>query len=202
MSAPLTRRLTPGYALPHDLEKLKTHLKAEDATPAESAYISDLAVTAGALWEAATGQPVMVAEYVTGFSGWHYSGRLHLLAPVQEVTKVQYFGEGDAYADLEPELYALSDLYPGLLVGPTSYSGLQPQLSYRTRINEGVLVYYTAGATSVDEVPPIVQQFIRLVVGHWYENRQEVVLGASQNGMVQIPMGAQALIDMEREPVL
>ncbi len=192
MYHPLTRRLTAEYALPVDLEKLKTHLKVEGAD--EDGYISDLAIAASALWEERVGQAVMEAEYVT------VTGRFNglmggLRGPVGAVTSVDYVGEDGTEATLASDAYSLSVLRPDAISFPL-WNSYRPLYSAA----EPVRIYYTAGAATVDEVPPLIRRFIEMTVAHWYENRQEVILGAG--GLAQIPMGAQALIDLEREPVL
>lgn len=194
MHAPLTRRLTPGYPLPHDLEKLKLHLKVEHSE--EDAYISGLAIVASSLWEAHTGQAVMQAEYVSVLPKWSpmFSG---LRGPITAITKVEYPDEYGVLQTLPSGLYSPSVLYADTLVFAAYYD--LPALHIGRQPQESVRVTYTAGAATPDEVPPIVQQFMRLMVGHWYENRQEVVPGLQ---VAQIPMGAQSLIDLERVPVL
>jgi uncharacterized phiE125 gp8 family phage protein len=192
MYTPLTRRLSTAYPLPIDLEKLKMHLKVEGTE--EDAYITDLACAASALWEERVRQAVMEAEYVSVSLNWS-RGWEGLRSPITGIFKVEYVSEAGEVVFLETEAYTLSVLSPGGLYF-TDYRNL-PALS-RTA-PETVRMYYTAGATSVEQVPPLVRRFIELMVAHWYENRQPVIIGVSVN---EIPDTAQALIDLEREPVL
>lgn len=192
MHAPLTRRKTTTYAMPIDLEKLKLHLKVEHTE--EDAYITDLATAAGSLWEERVGQAVMQAEYVSVVSRFSsFVGGLR--GPVSAASAVRYVGETGAEVSLDASAYALSAHRPDSLL-------FRDWHNYRLYPNspEPIVITYTAGYETPEQVPPLIQQFIRLMVAHWYENRQEVIPGV--NGIQQVPLGAQSLIDLEREPVL
>ena len=52
---------------------------------------------------------------------------------------------------------------------------------------------YTVGyGTTASDVPEAIKQAVLLTIGHWYENRQTVVVGRSVS---EIPMAAQYLLD-------
>jgi uncharacterized phiE125 gp8 family phage protein len=192
MYRPQTRRKTTTYARPLDLEKLKLHLKVDGIE--EDAYISDLAIAASALWEERVGQAVMEAEYVSIVS--RFSSLVGgLRGPVSAIQQVRFWAETGAEVSLDASAYGLSSLRADAVLFP----GWQSYRLYPAAA-EPIVITYLAGAKTTDDVPPLIQQFIRLTVAHWYENRQEVIPGV--NGVQQIPLGAQTLIDLEREPVL
>lgn len=55
-----------------------------------------------------------------------------------------------------------------------------------------VLIRFTAGyGTTAEDVPEAIRQAMRLMIGAWYENREDLVLGDAAQS---IPLGAQALL--------
>lgn len=60
---------------------------------------------------------------------------------------------------------------------------------------DAIKVRFTAGYTKED-VPPTTKQGILLLVGHWYENRETVYMGAKVPA--SIPFGADSLLWMDR----
>lgn len=58
---------------------------------------------------------------------------------------------------------------------------------------EPSVVTYTVG---LEELPPAVRQAILLLTGHFYQNRESVVSGAS---VVELPQGVQFLLSTYRE---
>lgn len=186
------------YVLPVSLDSLVQHLRladsAADLPAAEQAKVSDYAKAAAQLWETATRQAVMQANYAGVVSSWSESVS-GLVAPVRAVSRVSYRNSANVVVDLLETDYTLSVLaadtllFPGWRELPAIYPGAA----------EPVIIYYSAGAASVDEVPPITQQFIKLMTAHWYENPQAVTVGGNYS---QLPLGAQELINREREPLL
>ena len=64
----------------------------------------------------------------------------------------------------------------------------------------GVVATLVAGAPSVSGVPPTLLQAILLLIGHWYVNRQEVLVD-KQIKALGLPTAAKALIGLH-QPML
>ncbi len=60
---------------------------------------------------------------------------------------------------------------------------------YRVTYNAG----YTAGVTDEWNAPDEIKQAVIMLVGHWFENREAVVVGDSSSG--ELPLAVSALID-------
>jgi hypothetical protein len=58
-----------------------------------------------------------------------------------------------------------------------------------------VLVTYTAGYATQNAIPATMLQAMRLLIGHWFENREAVTL---QTNSAELPMGVQFLLDKVR----
>lgn len=57
---------------------------------------------------------------------------------------------------------------------------------------DGVVIRYTAGYPSVANVPEVVKSAMKLLVAHWYENREATV--AASYGSKEIPQGVDSLL--------
>lgn len=97
--------------------------------------------------------------------------------PLLEVSRVSVDGR-----DLEPDAYEVrAECWPGVLELKEPPSG-------------EVAIRFTAGYDE-DSLPRQIRQAVLLLVGHWYEHRQEVSLGLNA---MEVPMGAKALLWMTR----
>jgi uncharacterized phiE125 gp8 family phage protein len=73
-----------------------------------------------------------------------------------------------------------------------AYGGVWP---YAAEVPAAVVYRIVCGYGSGASVPAELLHAIRLIVGHWYENREEVVVGTIT---ATIPRGAQALLESMR----
>jgi uncharacterized phiE125 gp8 family phage protein len=115
------------------------------------------------------------------------------LGPVQRVTSITYYDTANSLQTLLTSVYEL--LNDGL--GP--YVALVAGQSWPA-------VYSRAGAVSAtwiagygatpEAVPSRIRTLVKLLVGHWYENREAVTVGNTQ--AVELPLAAQALIATSR----
>lgn len=61
---------------------------------------------------------------------------------------------------------------------------------------QAVTVEFTAGyGAAASAVPESIKAAIKLLVGHWFENRETVVIGSTPNA---VPLAAMALLDSRR----
>jgi uncharacterized phiE125 gp8 family phage protein len=106
--------------------------------------------------------------------------------PLASVTSITYVDATGSTQTLSSSLYTV-DTYvePGRIV--PAYNATWP--SVRGHTND-VVVTFTCGA-AVANVPARAKQAILLLVGHWYENREEIGIG---NIVTKIPTAADALL--------
>jgi len=71
---------------------------------------------------------------------------------------------------------------------PTPYSGAGT-----------VMVTYTAGYASAEDVPQALKQAMLLLIGHWYGRRESVVVGAT---VAEVPLAVSSLVRPYCESVL
>lgn len=190
----LTESSAPA-AEPVTLEEMKAHLRVTDT--ASDSYISSL-ITAARQWaEHYTGVRFVQRSFVWTLDEFPADSRTALIfpvAPVDSVTSVTYLdtnGDSQTWSAL---LYRLSkdDHFPRLL---PAYGESWPSAR---DISDAVTVTFVAGYdpdsnSPVDHaanVPAPVKHAIKLLCGHWYENRMESV----RDALSDIPYGAKALL--------
>jgi len=125
-------------------------------------------------------------------------GGLHCLRlplpPLQSVTSVSYVDTAGVTQALAATVYGVDTLSePGKLYLKEG----QAWPSVREQPN-AVQVVYVAGWTSPALIPAEIKQAMRLLVGHWYEQREATADKAPQ----EIPMGVERLIWNKRIPTL
>lgn len=115
--------------------------------------------------------------------------------PLVSVTHLKYYGTGGTATTMTAANYIV-DAYsePGRLY--LAYGESWPTETLRPA--NGVEVQFLAGYGSVASLVPFeIKQAIKLVVGHWYENRETTGrMGAAE--LNEIPLGAESLLWLNR----
>ena len=110
------------------------------------------------------------------------------LPPLQSVASISYIDTEGSPQTLNPSTYDIDNVSePGRIV--SSIGNQWPSTSIA--IN-AVSVTFIAGYVDAASVPPQIKQAILLSIGHWYENREQVVEGKSFS---ELPMGVEALLN-------
>ena len=116
-------------------------------------------------------------------------------SPVSEITVVKYYDTDNVQQTLSTSVYQVTPaIEPSTLMLKVDQS--YPDVADR---EDAVLVKYTVGyGTATTDVPFAIIQAVYLTIGHWYQNRQEVVVGRIAT---EIPMGAKYLLDQYKVQV-
>jgi uncharacterized phiE125 gp8 family phage protein len=113
------------------------------------------------------------------------------LPPLQTVDSITYVDADGATQTLAPAAYLVdSSREPGRIV--PAYGQCWP----RTRCQpNAVSVTFTAGYGALPtDVPETTRQAIKLLAGHYYENRES----ATAQSLSDIPLGVESLLSVER----
>lgn len=127
-------------------------------------------------WGGVLGRAIMPQVWKQEFCGW---GALRLAMPdVSAITVTAEDADGNSVAPTRSDLRA--DVAGPFVIadGPSAAR---------------VFVQFTCALPAARL--PVAQQIVRLIVAHWYMNREEVVSGTT---VAQIPLGAEALISQLR----
>lgn len=112
--------------------------------------------------------------------------------PLVSVTSVTYTDNAGSATVLSSALYGVdTDSEPGRVV--LNYGEVWPSATLRTM--NPIQIIYVAGYGAASAVPARFKQAILLLVGHWYENREAIVLGTISK---EIELAVNSLIWVDR----
>jgi len=112
-------------------------------------------------------------------------------APLQSVTSINYTDSAGDEQTMDSGDYVVStSREPGEI--RLGYSKTWPATRNEP---DAVTVRFVAGYGDESTVPEAIKAAIKLVVGHLYEHREEVIVGETAN---LLPMGAKSIADMYR----
>lgn len=103
-------------------------------------------------------------------------------SPLISVQSIQYIDANGDTQTMSPSIYQVdSDSEPARIIP------VQGQQWPATQFGPGaVTILFNAGYASPDQVPPAMAQAIRMLVAHWYVNREQVIdgrFGPTPNGV-------------------
>lgn len=175
--------MTPPSQEPITLAEAKAHLRVD--FPDDDAYITALISVARDYAEGV--QKLSLATTQLELTQDYFTNPIRLeRGPIQSVTSVKYTRKDGTVGTVSPTSYILS--VDGKVVAK---DGLWP--TDLLQDIDGVKVVYQAGYTSV---PPTTKQGMLLLISHWYEYREPILVGKT---MANIPFSAKQLLFMGKD---
>jgi len=115
-----------------------------------------------------------------------------LLGPVQGVTAIRYYDEDGV---LQLDDYNNYDIF-----GTESYTTISPKTNYSwpttQRRSDAIKIEYEIGfGDNPSDVPETVRHALMLLIGHWYDNRENTQMDELSN----IPFGFMELLNINRQ---
>lgn len=174
---------------PLTLAEAKLHLRVATGQTDEDSLISALIVAARRWFERRTNRQLVTATWRLTLDAFPLGCRPLLLpvAPVASVTSVSYVGNAGATYTLAATKYVVStDREPARLM--PAYGLVWPVARW---VPDAVQVVFVAGYGVAAAVPDDIKSALRLVIGHLYENREEVTTVNS----AELPQGAKSIAE-------
>ena len=172
---------TPPTAAPVSVDVMKDHLRVMHGD--EDGYIGDLIDAAVAYldgYKGVLGRAIMRQTWVAMISG--FPSRVNLrMAPFNSLDKVEYLDAANALQTLDSNAYYVINSEPAEVY----FTGSLPGVTDRP---DAVRLEFTVGS---DSAPADVVHLIKLMVAHWYENREPVSVGGV---VARFPYAVDALI--------
>lgn len=177
---------------PIGLDEAKTHLRVDVVD--DDAYINSLIVVARRTCEQIANKKFINQTWNLLMDSFPTSMEIRLpksLSPLVSVTHVKYFDEADQESTFNAGNYVV-DIYsqPARII-------LKRDATWPTdvlRVANGVEVQVVVGFGDEPDLPQEYKQAMMLLIGHWYENREDV----TEVKLDQIPRGAKTLLWLDR----
>ena len=117
------------------------------------------------------------------------------LGPVISITSISYFNDNGDEQTVSDAAFRLERRTVGV------FAALKPGASWPSaNLSEGpITVTWQAGFADADAVPPSIKQAIKLLIAHWFENREAVIVGSINS---KLQMAVENLIEPHRRVVL
>lgn len=171
------------------LDEAKSHLFVIDGSYDE--YIRTLIEAAREYVESYSRQSLVSTTWRQRLCGWPANGIIELYRPpLQSVTSVQYVDESGTTQTFSSGSYAVDTAsFPGRIL--RGYGVTWPSLRYEG-VAHPVTVNFVAGRSTVESVPSPFKHAMKLLIGWWFKQREEVNVGNIAN---KVPVAARALLD-------
>lgn len=162
--------ITPPSTFPVDLASAKLHLRVDGTD--EDTLITSLITAATQMAEQETGRALMTQTWELSLDSFPTAIELTRM-PVQSVTSVKYYDTDSVQQTLSSGAYTLSVAddfsFPQIVpVYGTEWPTAQDRL-------DTVAVRYVAGYADAASVPEAIKQWIKLMIGSMYDNRESEV---------------------------
>jgi len=182
--------ITPAASLPLTLAETKQHLRVD--------FSDDDALIETLIGAAADAVEQMINRVLINSTYAHYfpmfpstDSELELQAGVSSITSVQYLDADGALQTLDPATYELGK-------GTVNCLRLANSQSWPTTLThpEAVTVTVVAGfGADRHSVPDSVKAAMKLLISHWYENRESTVIGTISG---ELPMAVHLLLSKHK----
>lgn len=191
--------VTPPAVEPVSLDEAKAQLRVDGDE--ENDFITGLIAGAREYFEEVAHRALISQTWRLSLDSWPDEIELPR-APLQSVTSVVYKDADGApttigYTDEEgtwvsDTLLVDTESEPGRIVLAASQSWPSDELY---RVNPIQITYVAGYGDEAGDVPAHMRQAIKLLIGHWYENREATITGTI---MKEIPLGIDSLIWLSR----
>jgi uncharacterized phiE125 gp8 family phage protein len=173
-TAPITEPLV--------LSELKIHLRLDAACTDEDVYLSSLITVARQMVEKYTSTLLGSQVWELSMDAADYSFEINKL-PVISIDEYKYIDENNVSKDMS----AFTTVYEDLKSYPARIRTEDVPSIYDFGFNQ-ISLEFTAGLVII---PDALKQAMLLIIGHLYENRQDVVTGTQVN---KVPETSQYLM--------
>ena len=178
---------------PVTLAEAKAHLRVDGTD--EDTVISGLIVAAREVCEPKARRAFVTQTLKMSFDEWPEDDYFRLLRPpLASVTHVKYYDSAGVLQTMSASDYVVDvAVQPGRVY--LEYGKSWPTATLRPGLP--IEITYVAGYGAAAAVPQRYKQAICLLVGHWYENREQVVV-APGSSAVQVPFAVMTLLTTGR----
>lgn len=154
---------------PVTLTQAKKQLEISTSDTAHDDQLTLLIQAAREQWEHDTDSCCLTQTLSVTLEEWEDDEIYLPKRPVQSITSITYYDTGNTQQTLSTSVYSLDASCRAVRL---KYQQIWPPIVDRW---DAVTVTYVAGYTSTTNVPAIAKQAILLLVGHYFENRDQLL---------------------------
>lgn len=186
-----TRVSVPPVEEPLTLEEAKAQCRVD--TQDDDTLLTTLIIAARRHCEKIDWRAYITQTLETWLDAWPADGVIHVpRPPLQSVTSVVYYNAADTAATLSAASYIVDTVsQPGRIVLRTGSAWPTTTL----RAANGICITHVAGYGLAVDMPEDIKNAMKLLIGHWYENREDSTVGAVSRS---IDFGVRALLGIDR----
>lgn len=174
---------------PLSLTEAKLHLRVSASS--EDTLIGSLITAARERCEEVSARSFVTRTYDLYLDAWPTCDFIRLpMPPIASVTSVTYYDSGNAANTMSAADYYLATAGGKLVL---HVGKAWPTATLRSK--EAIKVRYVAGYGAATAVPAWCKHAMRLLIAHWYMNREEITLGTVGH---RLPEAAMALLMANR----
>lgn len=193
---------------PLSLQDAKKHLRVDGTS--DDAYIDDLIVCAREYCEEAQGRAYFLQTLEFTMDQWPYENDIYIrhetyrfalprATPLRSVESIIYKDQYGVATTWDSANYIVdTDSDPGQIVLP--YGAIWP--IFNLYPSNAIRIRYTVGldpASPVRPFPVRTRHAMRLLIGHWFENREAATIGTlMQSG--ELVIGVKDLLSFDWQP--
>jgi len=192
----LERTVKPVLA-PVTLDQVKTDLRLQYDN--EDSLINSLIAAATDFMDVPNGlinKALITQTWVLSCSGFNENRIIDIpITPVQSIQSIQYYDVDDVL-----QTFDMANVY---VYGDENSAWVEAKKAYAIPAffdrRDAVIITFIAGfGDSPDAVPATINQAMRMTIGHWFDNRAAVSVGA---GIVvtELPLAVQSLISVNKK---
>ncbi len=184
--------ITPPTSEPVTLDEAKSHLRVE--VPDDDLLIGALIMAAREEVERRTWHSLMTQTLEVVYDFWPLKRYIELpRPPLQSVTSVIYRDANNTPTTWDAGDYLVAaDQIPGKVV--PQWGKHWPSLTLAPV--SGITIRFVAGWSNAANVPKLLKQAMLLLIGLWYENREE---GSAARAWRELPFGVDAILSSFRK---
>lgn len=189
----ILRVTTPPAVEPLTVSEVKTHLKIDVST--EDTLLAGYLTAARMQCELEARRAFVTQTLQLKLEGWPWCDHIVLpRPPLQSVTSVVYVdSDGNSHTVSAADYIVDAASEPGRLI--LAYGAGWPGATLQP--GPAITITYVAGYGAAADVPATYKQAILLAVGHFYENREQIIVQAGVT-VAQLPWGVSALLMTDR----
>ncbi len=188
--------ISPDYKISTDpasepltTAEAKTHLRVAHSD--DDTYIDSLIKMARTLVEEECNRALITQTwegYLQDFPGSDDDYEIMInKCPVSSVSSIQYYDSDNSLQTLSTDYYeAYTEGEPAII--RLKYNQSWPSVYDRKK---AIIITFVTGSANAAAVPQPLKNAMLMIIGHYYENRQDVITGMSVN---EVPMASRALM--------